>query len=312
MLLTCSNGWSQHRIGESGQGARLLCMTDPRITASRSPLDATRVRAAAPGWNAIEVVETTGSTNADLKEQAAPGLAPDLSALIASEQTAGRGRLSRSWEAPKGASIALSVLLRPEGLEPEQIGLLPLITGLAVVEAAVEVAGIAAERVALKWPNDVLVDGRKLCGILVEAASLTPPALIPGIGINVSLQEDELPVPHATSLYLAGADNLDRNDISAGVLRALGRRQAQWRQGDAQLLRDYEAVCATIGANVRVELPGDRVLVGKAVGVRADGELIVTDEFGKSHFIAAGDVFHVRATDGGYASAQNSAERGSR
>ena len=284
-------------------------MTNPRIVASRKPLDATRVRAAAPGWNSIEVVETTGSTNADLRKQAALGQVADLSALIASEQTAGRGRLSRSWTAPKGASIALSALLRPEGLAPEQLGLLPLVAGLAVVDAVVEVAGLAPERVSLKWPNDVLVDGRKLCGILVEAASLTPPILIPGIGINVSLQEDELPVPHAISLYLAGAENLDRDDISAGVLRALGRRQAQWRKGDAELLRDYEAVCATIGSNVRVELPGDRVLVGKAVGVRADGELIVTDEAGTSHFVAAGDVFHVRATDGGYASPQTDSDR---
>ncbi|OHR37953.1 biotin--[acetyl-CoA-carboxylase] ligase [Corynebacterium sp. HMSC074C04] len=267
------------------------------------------MRAAAPGWSSIEVVETTGSTNADLRKQAALGQVADLSALIASEQTAGRGRLSRSWTAPEGASIALSTLLRPQGLAPEQLGLLPLVAGLAVVDAVVEVVGLVPERVSLKWPNDVLVDGRKLCGILVEAASLTPPALIPGIGINVSLQEDELPVPHATSLYLAGADNLDRDDISAGVLRALGRRQAQWRKGDAELLRDYEAVCATIGSNVRVELPGDRVLVGKAVGVRADGELIVTDEAGTSHFVAAGDVFHVRATDGGYGSPQTDSDR---
>lgn len=279
-------------------------MTDHRVAASRSPIDVNRVRANAPGWNSIEVVEATGSTQADLKQVAGPGQAPDFSAIITNHQTSGRGRLNRSWVAPKGASIALSTLVRPKFMSMRQIGLLPLVTGLAVVDAAVEVAGLDPERVRLKWPNDVLVDGRKLCGILVEAVSLEPASLIASVGTNVSMQREELPVPHATSLYIAGARNLDCSDLVAGQLRAMSRRQAQWRTSDPQLLRDYREVCSTIGAGVRVELPGGRVLEGTAVGVRDDGELIVNDAVGETHFVAAGDVFHVRASDGGYASAQ--------
>lgn len=282
-------------------------MTDHRVTESRQPIDAARVRAGAPGWNSIEVVPSTGSTQADLKKVAGPGpgQAPDMSALMTNDQTAGRGRLNRVWETPKGSAIALSTLVRPQGMELKQIGLLPLVTGLAIIDSVVEVAGLSPERVKLKWPNDVLVDGRKLCGILVEAVSLEPASLIASVGTNVSLQQEELPVPHAISLYLAGAENLDCSELVAGQLRAMSRRQAQWRASDPQLLRDYEAVCSTIGANVRVELPGDRVLVGKAIGVRDDGELIVIDQEGQTHYVAAGDVFHVRATDGGYASEQN-------
>src|SRR5699024_10764489 len=134
-------------------------------------------------------------------------------------QTAGRGRLSRSWTAPAGASIAVSALFRPEGVPPEDLGLLSLVAGLAVVDMVRDEAGLLGDdagegpEVGLKWPNDVLLGGCKLCGILVEAASIAPPALVVGIGVNVDLREDELPVPHATSLALARASNLDRTKL---------------------------------------------------------------------------------------------------
>lgn len=284
----------------------MLCMTDARIESSRRPVDAAKLRSLAPGWNSIEVLDSTGSTNADLKDKVAAERAtavqvPDRSAIFASEQSSGRGRLARKWAAPYGASIALSVLFRPRGIDSDQLGLLPLVVGLAVVDMMVSEAGLERDRVGLKWPNDVLVDGRKICGILVEAASIAPPILIPGIGINVSLLEEELPVAHATSLFLAGAPNLERTELVAGLLRALDAREKQWREGSAELLEEYRRACITIGSEVRVELPGDKTLTGRASDVRSDGELVVTDHLGTAHFVAAGDVFHVRATDGSYA-----------
>jgi BirA family biotin operon repressor/biotin-[acetyl-CoA-carboxylase] ligase len=233
--------------------------------------------------------------------------APDRVAVVASEQTAGRGRLSRSWTAPAGASIAVSALFRPEGVPPEDLGLLSLVAGLAVVDMVRDEAGLLGDdagegpEVGLKWPNDVLLGGRKLCGILVEAASIAPPALVVGIGVNVDLREDELPVPHATSLALAGASNLDRTKLAAALLDALDRRERQWREDREAMMADYRATCLTLGTRVRVELPGGGELIGEAVDILDDGELVVRDESGRNRTVTAGDVRHLRAVDGGYA-----------
>lgn len=276
----------------------------PAQTSERKPLDVSALVAGTPQWAHVEVLESTGSTNADVKHLAEQG-APDRTAVVASNQTSGRGRLARQWEAPANSSIALSALFRPLGLSATQLGLLPLACGLAVVDMIVEAAGISPNRVGLKWPNDVLLDGRKVCGILVEAASLAPAALVPGIGVNVDLTEEELPVPHAISLAMAGATCLDRTVLSAALLNALHRRELQWRNDTAGMLRDYRKVCLTIGTAVRAELPDGSTLVGTATDIRSDGELQVTTADGVRHVVAAGDVSHVRAVDGGYASGNN-------
>src|SRR5699024_8611913 len=144
----------------------------------------------------------------------------------------------------------------------------------------------------LKWPNDVLVDGRKTAGILVEMTtvpaggdfSVRLPALVVGVGINVSLTEDELPVPHATSLSLAGGVT-DRDAVATAVLEALAVRHTQWRAcergsgssvSDA-LLAEYSQACSTLGSDVRVELPGDVVRSGRAARVDRQGRLVVVD-----------------------------------
>ncbi|MEJ5919998.1 MULTISPECIES: biotin--[acetyl-CoA-carboxylase] ligase [unclassified Corynebacterium] len=268
---------------------------------ARAPLNPEQLIAATPAWRRVHVKESTGSTNADVLAMLDDD-APDRIAIVASNQTAGRGRLSRVWESPAGASLAISVLFKPQQLAAEQLGLLPLVSGLAVVDMIVNEAGIPASDVGLKWPNDVLVRGRKICGILVEAGSIDPPALVPGIGINVDLLDDELPVPHATSLTLEGAKNVNRTELAAALLNALDRREYQWRIDTASLMADYRSWCRTIGTEVRVELPGGNFLTGKAVDVRDDGELIVTDKTGTSHVVAAGDVQHLRNAEGGYSS----------
>ena len=153
----------------------------------------------------------------------------------------------------------------------------------------------------LKWPNDALIEGRKLCGILAEAVNLSDdPAVVVGVGLNVSLTQQELPVAHAISCDLAAhlkgiQLQLDRTDLAARVLIALYNRLEQWKSGDPALLGDYRRSCCSLGAAVKVDLPQDKVLYGTVTGVLDDGRLTVTDNSGTIHHLAAGDVTHVRA-----------------
>lgn len=239
---------------------------------------------------------STGSTNADLLQAAADG-APGGSIVVTSIQNSGRGRMSRPWTAPEHANIAFSALLRPDGVPLTRIGLVPLVCGLSVVDAVKKVTGVRAQ---LKWPNDVLVDGGKLCGILVEAASLEPPVLVAGIGLNIDLTEEELPVPHATSLRLQGAGDVVKEDLVVALAEALDARVEQWRTDINGFMEEFRRTCVTIGLEVRVELPNGAEILGTATSVLSDGELEVIDESGVRHTVTAGDVRHVRPRSGGY------------
>lgn len=255
----------------------------------RNPLDMPWLRAAVAGTYAhVTHTESTGSTNADLVSAAQQG-APAWTAAVTEYQSAGRGRHGRVWTAPMGSQVILSILLRPPAETLQRLGTLPLVTGLAILDAL----PIDAR---LKWPNDVLVQGRKLCGILGEAVALDEhPALVMGLGLNVSLTEAELPVPHAISLDLAFPGmEFDRTELTAQILLALHRRLSQWINDDPTLIRDYRSVCSSIGQQVKVLLPGDETLLGEAVGVADDGRLRVVDKQGVSHVLAAGDVTHLR------------------
>ncbi|MFE3058650.1 biotin--[acetyl-CoA-carboxylase] ligase [Nocardia sp. NPDC059091] len=241
-------------------------------------------------FSAVEVVESTGSTNADLVARAADSSADRL-VLIAESQEHGRGRHDRRWVSPARAQIAMSLLVRVRGIDPAVLGWLPLLTGVAVVDAVRAVAGVKA---VLKWPNDVLVDGRKLAGILAEiAAAGADPAVVVGVGLNVSLTEAELPVPHATSLLLAGAPEIDRTVLVQAMLREFARRFTAWEASGwdiAELSAAYRERCATLGAQVRAELPGGEVLTGIATGIDEYGRLLIGDRA-----VSAGDVTHLRA-----------------
>jgi BirA family biotin operon repressor/biotin-[acetyl-CoA-carboxylase] ligase len=275
-------------------------MTLSEYTASDS-LDAARLTAALvrPGslWRQVQVVAETGSTNADLLAASAAG-APQGCVLAAEMQTAGKGRLGRSWASAAGATLTFSVLLRP-AVPVACYGWLPLLAGVAVAAAAQEVAGVAAR---LKWPNDVVAAGGKLAGILVESRG---GALVAGIGINVSQRRRDLPVPSATSLLLAReAGGAGREPVPAreavlvAVLTGLARRYGAWvgAGGDADacgLRAEYLRLSATAGREVRVLLPGDRELAGKAAGVDRLGRLVVATAGGVTE-VSAGDVVHVR------------------
>jgi BirA family biotin operon repressor/biotin-[acetyl-CoA-carboxylase] ligase len=246
----------------------------------------------------VEVVQSTGSTNNDLVGLAVKGGAEEGAVLVAEEQTAGRGRLDRQWTAPARSGLFFSVLLKPAEVPVARWGWLPLLTGVAVATGLSRAAGIDT---ALKWPNDLLVsiggEERKVGGILAERAG--EDGVVVGVGINVTLREQELPVPQAGSLLLAGAITTDRDPLLRAVLRSLEEWYGRWREagGDSAasgLQETYAAGCATLGRTVRAELPGDRSITGEAVAVDGDGRLVIATEEGVQEPVGAGDIVHLR------------------
>ncbi|MEU6590286.1 biotin--[acetyl-CoA-carboxylase] ligase [Streptomyces sp. NPDC046881] len=249
-------------------------------------------------YREIEVVQRTGSTNSDLAARADAGKAGEGAVLVAEEQTAGRGRLDRRWTAPPRSGLFFSVLLKPAEVPVARWGWLPLLTGVAVATGLSRAAGVDT---ALKWPNDLLVtvggEERKAGGILAERAGAD--GVVVGVGVNVTLRADELPVPQAGSLALAGASGTDRDPLLRAVLRSLEDWYGRWRAagGDPSvsgLQETYTAGCATLGRVVRAELPGDRAVVGEAVALDGDGRLIIATEEGVQEPVGAGDIVHLR------------------
>lgn len=253
-------------------------------------------------YAALDVVERTGSTNADLLAAAADGAA-DRTVLVAGAQTAGRGRRDRTWVSPPGSGVYLSVLLRPSTVPAERLGTLSLVAGLALMHLATETAGVEA---VLKWPNDLLVGtGRaKAAGILSEAAQDgAGPGVVVGVGLNVTaLPEGAEPGPGGLppgSFADAGATVTDRTTLTASFLRAFQELEAVWRLNDGDLERSgvitgYRDACGTIGQRVRAELP-DGAVTGVAVDVDGDGRLLVKLDDGTPKTISAGDIVHLRA-----------------
>jgi BirA family biotin operon repressor/biotin-[acetyl-CoA-carboxylase] ligase len=245
------------------------------------------------------VLPESPSTNAYVTRRALDGEPPGL-VVVAEHQTSGRGRLDRTWVTPPRAALTLSLLVAPDAVPVARWPWLPLLSGLAVVDGVRRAAGVEA---TLKWPNDVLVDGLKVAGILVErverragagAGAGAGPVAVVGIGLNVSSTREELPVDSATSLALAGATSLDRTELLRAVLTAFTHRFETWQQGAGRGLRaPYAEACSTLGRRVRVELPTGGSLTGQAVGVDDDGRLQV-DDGTAVRVLGAGDVVHVR------------------
>lgn len=254
----------------------------------RPPLDARSLRdnLRSP-WRHVEVVDETGSTNADLLARAAAGEDVDGLVLIAEHQTAGRGRSGRTWSAAPRAQLTLSVGVGAADVPTSSWGWLPLAAGLAVVDAVKTAFGVEA---ALKWPNDVLAGEGKLAGILAEVAGQ---AIIVGIGLNVTLRADEVGEPGLTSLVDLGVTDPDRTRLAGELLRRLGERVTAWRAGDERLMAEYRSCCTTIGSPVRAVLPGGRELVGRALVVDDQARLRI-DTQDDVVAVSAGDVVHVR------------------
>ncbi|MGM7775165.1 biotin--[acetyl-CoA-carboxylase] ligase [Arthrobacter sp. KNU-44] len=273
---------------------------------------------AAAGISQLKIVETTGSTNADLLRAVTtePKEWGDLAVLTAEHQTAARGRLDRHWESPARSAISVSIVLRPvnsQGLPvpTQSYSWLSLLGALALRETLLETAGLPAE---IKWPNDVLVRGKKIAGILAQMGPMgdgSVPAVILGTGLNVTLGEDELPVPTATSLLLEGATTTDRTVLLRNYLSRFATLYRSFCNADgdptaglaggSSLHKRVEAVMVTLGREVKAHLPGDHELVGHASRLDEYGSLLVVDHGGREHVVTAGDVVHLRATESGYA-----------
>ena len=259
----------------------------------RPPLDARALQAALVGpgsfWADIVVTSSTASTNADLAAAARAGAA-EGTVHTTDHQVAGRGRLDRTWDAPEGSGIAVSVLLRPTSVPAARWVWLPLLVGLAVA-ATVEECGVEAR---LKWPNDVEVDGRKIAGILLERVDTSDgPAAIVGVGLNVSMRTEELPVRTATSLRLEDASEIDRTVVLRLLLRNLEALYRAWRVSegdpDAGVRESYIRRCVTLGSDVSVAMPDGSTLEGRADDVDELGRLVVGGTA-----VSAGDITHVR------------------
>lgn len=228
-----------------------------------------------PGWTVHHVAETA-STNTDLLDAHQNGLVGGRFVLAADHQTAGRGRLDRKWEAPAGTALLVSMLFEDVPDVPAE---LTQRIGLATVRAArrsLAAAGtaVAAATVGLKWPNDVLLDDRKLAGILAQRSK--DGAVVVGVGLNVTSAP-------------AGAARLGTGIAPADVLADL--------LGGFDALPDtiheiYRSELLTLGRPVRVELPGGRIVTGRAVDVERSGRLVVRDARGDLHRFDAGDVIH--------------------
>ena len=219
------------------------------------------------GWTVRHVGET-GSTNADLVAAAGAG-APHRSVLVTDHQTAGRGRLDRTWDAPPGANLLVSILFRDGRRDP---GDWTRRVGLAAVAAVVALTG---RRAALKWPNDVVLDDRKLAGILAQRSA--DGSVVVGLGLNVGWSPD-------------GAADLGGTVRPSEVLSALLTAIDELPD---DVHDRYRAALDTLGRRVRVELPGGE-LVGRATDVERDGRLIVLDDCAVTHRVSAGDIVHLR------------------
>lgn len=249
-------------------------------------------------WPEPLILESTGSTNADLEVLAREG-AWEGTSIVADQQTAGRGRLDRVWVSPPGAGLWVSVLVRPGQVAPDRLAWLPLMAGLAATDALLDSCSVRAE---LKWPNDLVAiaaacggsDGpRKLGGILsavVPDAGGLGDAVVIGIGINVNMGSADLPVKHATSVLLEGG-RLDRAQLLVSLLAAMHDRLQQWRSGGEAVARDYRMRCATIGRRVDVVMPSGTTVTGIVSGIDDEGHLLVSDGESTTR-ITAGDVIH--------------------
>lgn len=251
----------------------------------------------APGAaSRFDQVKTTGSTNSDLVAAASanPADYPSFSVLVTEEQTSGRGRAGRQWLAPAGSSLFVSVLIRPERQDLDSYGWLPLMAGLSLIEAIQATTSIEAK---IKWPNDVLIGGNKVAGILSE---LIPgqKAVVIGFGVNLFQGRDQLPVENATSLALEGYERRNVDQLLSHLLHSLHRNMEWFESTSAFSATSYlrETIskkCATLGREVKVMLPGDESLLGVAERLDEQGRLVVKSG-GETRTIAVGDIVHLR------------------
>ena len=249
----------------------------------RTPLDEAEINSRVTPYWRVSVVELTGSTQNDLLQLVESNNALDGQVIATEFQSDGRGRLDRTFEAPAQSALLFSFYIKPRNQRSEW-GFIPLIAGLSLVRAITTID--TAMNVSLKWPNDLIINEKKCAGIIAQT---TNEGIVIGIGLNVSMTPNELPVSTATSLAIEGSTITDRNLLLSHLLNTFAELFEAWEEG-SELLDEYASASSTIGKKVRIELPNGENLEATVARISHTGELVLDD----GRHVSAGDVIHLR------------------
>ena len=249
----------------------------------RTPLDEAEINSRVTPYWRVSVVELTGSTQNDLLQLVESNNALDGQVIATEFQSDGRGRLDRTFQAPAQSALLFSFYIKPRNQRSEW-GFIPLIAGLSLVRAITTID--TAMNVSLKWPNDLIINEKKCAGIIAQT---TNEGIVIGIGLNVSMTPNELPVSTATSLAIEGSTITDRNLLLSHLLNTFAELFEAWEEG-SELLDEYASASSTIGKKVRIELPGGENLEATVARISHTGELVLDD----GRHVSAGDVIHLR------------------
>lgn len=246
----------------------------------RAALDQAEInRLVTPYWR-VSVVELTSTTQGDLAHRVSQGDA-NIGDVIATEfQSSGRGRLDRSFEAAPGTALLFSFYIQPRRIKDDW-GWIPLIAGYSVAKT------LHAYNATIKWPNDILIKGKKVAGLIAE---IVGEGVVVGIGVNVGMEQEQLPVTSATSLLLEGAVDLTRNQLLCEILEEFEQHFLQWDEGIEEVIPLYKHLCATLGKEVRIEYPGGKTHVAIAEDISDIGALVLDD----GTHVQSADVIHLR------------------
>ena len=249
----------------------------------RTPLDEAEINSRVTPYWRVSVVELTGSTQNDLLQLVESKNALDGQVIATEFQSNGRGRLDRTFQAPAQSALLFSFYIKPRNQRSEW-GFIPLIAGLSLVRAITTID--TAMNVSLKWPNDLIINEKKCAGIIAQT---TNEGIVIGIGLNVSMTPNELPVSTATSLAIEGSTITDRDLLLSHLLNTFAELFEAWEEG-SELLDEYASASSTIGKKVRIELPGGENLEATVARISHTGELVLDD----GRHVSAGDVIHLR------------------
>ena len=230
------------------------------------------------GYWRVSVVDEIDSTQNYLRTS--NPISGDL--ITAEYQSAGRGRLDRTFEAAKSSALLFSFYIEPK-IKITELSYLPLLVGASVAQSINELT--KSNEFKCKWPNDIIFGDRKVAGLLAEKFG---DGVIVGVGINVSMTDPQLPVPHASSIFLATDISLNRNALLAKILNDLNIKLVDW-QGGADLTNGYRDISATLGKSVRIQLPGGESVEGMARDIDVTGALHLDN----GRIITVGDVIHL-------------------
>lgn len=237
-----------------------------------------------PYWR-VRVVDVTGSTQVDLAESIYANDAIDGDVLIANYQSAGKGRLNREFNAAPSSALLFS-FYRKNQRPRQEWNFLALLAALSIKEALQKFDNQLD--VTVKWPNDILINEKKIAGLLCQA---TDDGVIVGVGLNVAMQIDELPVESATSLLIEDFVELDRNKIVKVILQVFKENYLIWNlQGSEAFISKYEKACSSLHRQIQLTLPNQTPINAKATGVTLLGELILED----GTFVNSADIIHLR------------------